>query len=86
MKSCTFYQKLPLFIKNYPPLIKKLQMASREKTQTSYITLYKKTQFLEIIEALASQYPYTVLSRYTLIIFLLINAPLVQHSFVIIEV
>ena len=31
-------------------------MASREKTQTSNITLYKKTQFLEIIETPVVKY------------------------------
>ena len=45
-----FLSKTTSFYKNYPPFIKKLQMASREKTQTSHITLCKKTQFLEIIE------------------------------------
>ena len=35
-KTTSFYKK------KLPPFHKKLQMASREKTQTSHITLYKK--------------------------------------------
>ena len=40
-----FLSKTTSFYKKLPPFYKKLQMASREKTQTPHITLYKKLNF-----------------------------------------
>ena len=40
-----FLSKTTSFYKKLPPFYKKLQMASREKTQTSHIALYKKLNF-----------------------------------------
>ena len=42
MKSHTFYQKIPLFIKKVPPFYKKLHITSPEKIPTPQISLYKK--------------------------------------------
>merc|ERR1712012_903655 len=43
MKMRTFYKKLPLFIK-------KLNFAYLKKNQTSNMSFYKKTPFLELLE------------------------------------
>ena len=45
-----FLSKTTSFYKKQPPFYKRLQITSLEKTPTSHISLYKKTQFLEIIE------------------------------------
>ena len=50
MKSRTFYQKLPLFIKNYPPFIKNYRWPPEKKLKPLISHFIKKTQLLEIIE------------------------------------
>ena len=54
MKMATFCNKRRLFIRNYPILQQKnFAPDYKKKTPTSNISLYKKTQSLEIIETRA---------------------------------